>query len=91
MTIVTKFAANWVKKAKRQSFWRPISSKIELAKEKKGEKEKARKKKGGEEKKAMVALLGFIMATLAGKKELFDGSDLSGGNFFKNPARHKLR
>ena len=40
----------------------------------------------------MVALLGFIMATLGEKKKkLFDGSDLSGGNFFKNPARHKLR
>lgn len=37
----------------------------------------------------MVALLGFIMATL-GEKKLFDGSDLSGGKFFKNPARHKL-
>ena len=30
----------------------------------KGEKERARRKKGEEEKKAMVALLVFIMATL---------------------------
>jgi len=39
----------------------------------------------------MVPLLVFIMATLAEKKELFDGSDLFGGNVFKNAARHKLR
>ena len=30
----------------------------------KGEKERARRKRGGEEKKAVVALLVFIMATL---------------------------
>ena len=56
-------------KGQKAGFWRPISSKIEAAKEKKGGKEKARKKKGGEEKKAMVALLVFIMATLAEKKK----------------------
>ena len=33
-------------------------------KERKGEKERTRSHKGGEEKKAMVALLVFIMATL---------------------------
>ena len=42
------------------------------------EKERARRRKGGDEKKAMVAFLFFIMATLAEK----DNS----GNVFKNPA-----
>ena len=43
----------------------PINSKITLTKEKERRKRKrARRKKGGEEKKAMVALLVFIMATL---------------------------
>ena len=37
-----------------------ISFKITLTKE----KERAKRKKGGEEKRAMVALLVFIMATL---------------------------
>ena len=43
------------------------------------EKEKGRRRKGGDEKKAMVAFLVFIMATLVEK----DNS----GNVFKNPAR----
>ena len=42
------------------------------------EKERARRRKGGHEKKAMVAFLVFIMATLTEK----DNS----GNVFKNPA-----
>ena len=43
----------------------PINSKITLTKEKERRKRKrVRRKKGGEEKKAMVALLVFIMATL---------------------------
>ena len=41
-----------------------MSFKITLTKE----KERAKRKKGGEEKRAMLALLVFIMATLAGKK-----------------------
>ena len=69
MTNVTKFATMHLsEKGQKAGFWRPISSKIEAAKEKKGEKEKARKKKGGEEKKGMVALLVFIMATLGERK-----------------------
>ena len=40
-----------------------MSFKITLTKE----KERAKRKKGGEEKRAMLALLVFIMATLAGK------------------------
>ena len=42
----------------------PISSKLTLTREKNRRKERARprRKKGGEEKKAMVALLVFIMA-----------------------------
>ena len=38
-----------------------------ISSRRKGEKERARRKKGLEEKKAMVALIVFIMATL-GKK-----------------------
>ena len=49
----------------------------------KGEKERAKRSKVGDEKKAMVALLVFIVATLAivfsRKKKLFDGRGLSGG------------
>ena len=51
------------------------SSRITLAKEKEGEKERARRKKGREEKNGlMVALLVFIMATLKiwPKKKLLD-------------------
>ena len=57
----------------------------------KGEKERARRKRGGEEKKAKVALLVFIMATLEllfGRKKLFDAKGPFGGNVFKNPARY---
>ena len=49
----------------------------------KGEKERAKRGKVGDEKKAMVALLVFIMATLeivfSRKKKLFDGRGLFGG------------
>ena len=41
----------------------------------KGKRERARRRKGGEEKKAMAALLVFIMATLEivfGRKKLLD-------------------
>ena len=55
----------------------PERSKIKVTMEK--EKEKGRRRKGGDEKKAMVAFLVFIMATLVEK----DNS----GNVFKNPAR----
>ena len=64
----------------------PRSSKITLTKE----KERRRIKERGEEKKAMVALLVFIMATLTivfGRKKLLDPNDPFGGNLFKSPAR----
>ena len=54
-------------------------------------KEKEKKKERGEEKKAMVALLVFIMATLTivfGREKLLDPNDPSGGNLFKSPARY---
>ena len=41
----------------------------------KGEKERARRRKGGEEKKAIVALLVFVTATVEivfGRKKLLD-------------------
>ena len=72
----------------------PINSKITLTKEKERRKRKrARRKKGGEEKKAMVALLVFIMATLetSGKKNCWTEKDPFGRNVFKNPARHKMK
>ena len=57
----------------------------------KGEKERARRKTGGEEKKAVVALLVFIMATLEllfWPKKTVDAKGPFGGNVFKNPASH---
>ena len=42
----------------------PINSKITLTRKRKKEKETERRKKGGVEKKAMVALLVFMMASL---------------------------
>ena len=55
----------------------------------KEKKERARRKKGGEEKKAMVALLVFIMATLeiVLRPKLLGGRGLFGDNVFKNLAR----
>ena len=63
-------------KASKGRFLCPRRSKITVTMEK--EKERARRRKGGHEKKAMVAFLVFIMATLTEK----DNS----GNVFKNPA-----
>ena len=60
----------------------------------KGEKERTRRRKGAEEKKAMVALLVFIIATLErvfGRKKLFDAKGPFGDYVIKNPARFKLR
>ena len=54
-------------------------------------KEKEKKKERGEEKKAMGALLVFIMATLTivfGRKKLLDPNGPFGGNLFKSPARY---
>ena len=52
-------------------------------------KEKEKKKELGEEKKAMGALLVFIMATLEicfGRKKLLDANGSFGGNVIQNPA-----
>ena len=54
-------------------------------------KGKEKKKERGEEKKAMVALLVFIIATLTivfGRKKLLDPNGPFGGNLFKSPARY---
>ena len=50
-----------------------------------------RKRKGGEDKKAMAALLVFIIATLEivfGRKKLLESKGPLGDNVIKNPARH---
>ena len=50
-----------------------------------------RKRKRGDEKKAMVALLVCIMATLeiaSGRKKLLDAKGPFGDNVFKNPTRY---
>ena len=54
-----------------------------VGKEEKRERERKRER----EKKTMVALLGFIMATLAEKK-LLDAKGPFSGNVIKNPARY---
>ena len=66
---------------------RQISSKITLARKRKGEKERTRRKKGKEQKKAMVSLLAFILRMFWPKKLLDRVGLLFGGNFFKNSAR----
>ena len=70
-----------MKRRQKASFLGSISSKITLTKE----KETARRKKGGEQKKAMIALLVFITATL--EKNCWTQKGPFGGNVFKNPAR----
>ena len=52
-----------------------------------GKEEKRERERERERKKTMVALLGFIMATLAEKK-LLDAKGPFGGNVIKNPARY---
>ena len=54
-------------------------------------KGKGKKKERGEEKKAMVALLVLIIATLDiafDRKKMFDAKGPCGDNFIKNPARY---
>ena len=53
----------------------------------KGEKERSRRRKGGEEKKGMVALLVFIIATLA-EKNCWTQKGPFGDNFINYPARY---
>ena len=50
-------------------------------------KEEKREREREKKKKTMVALLGFIMATLAEKK-LLDAKGPFGGNVIKNSARY---
>ena len=63
-TNLTKFTAIWLKKGQRVGFLRLISSIIPApAKEKEKKRRKSEEKRtGGEDKKAMAALLVFIMA-----------------------------
>ena len=70
---------------------RPRSYKITPAKEKERRKRKSEKKESETRKKAMVALLVFIIATLEivfgrKKKLTSDGR----GNVFTNPARYAI-
>ena len=61
----TNLACNDLSERRQKAgFLGPISPQITLTKERTAEKGKARWKKGRIEKKAMVALLDFIMATL---------------------------
>ena len=62
-----------------------ISFKVHLTDFLKTKRERERERE--RERKTMVALLGFIMATLAEKK-LLDAKGPFGGNVIKNPARY---
>ena len=83
-----------MKRRQKAGFLSPRSFKITVTKEKKGENERARRRKDGEEKKAMVALLVFIIATSFGDsfwpKTLLDAKGPFGDNIFKTPARHNV-
>ena len=76
-TNLSKFAVISVKRRQKVGFSGPKG---------KGEKECAKRKIGGKEKKAMVALLDFILATLEKKKMLHSKGPFV-GNVFKHPAR----
>ena len=69
----------------------PISSKITVTKEKERRKRSSEEKERTQ-KKAMLALLVFIIATLeivfGQNKKLLDGKGPFGDNVFKNPARY---
>ena len=80
-------------KASKGRFLKPekLQNHSNEGKGKEKKKERARRRKGGEEKKAMVALLVFIIATLDivfGRKKLLDAKGLFGDDVFKNPARY---
>ena len=60
-TTLMKFAVIWVKRCEKAGFLSPRSSKIIVTKE---EKERVMRRKEGQQRKAMVALLVFIIATL---------------------------
>ena len=76
-------------KASKGRFLTPENgSKITVTKEKERKKRKSEEiRKGGEEKKAMVALLVFIMSYF-GRKKLLDEKGPFDDNVFKNPARY---
>ena len=80
-------------KASKGRFLKPekLQNHSNEGKGKEKKKERARRRKGGEEKKAMVALLVFIIATLEivfGRKKLLDAKGPFGDDVFKNPARY---
>ena len=80
-------------KASKGMFLKPEKLQHHSNEGKRTEKKKGRgvgkeeKREREREKKTMVALLGFIMATLAEKK-LLDAKGPFGGNVIKNPARY---
>ena len=85
-TNFAKSAVIWVKRRQKAGFWGAKSSKMKLTIRKKRRKKRARREKGVEEKKAMVALLVFIMAVFD-RQKLLDEKGQFGVNVFKNPAR----
>ena len=78
--LLTKFAVIWVKRCQKAGFLSPRRFKITVTKEKMKEKVKEKKKErreGKEEKKkVMVALLVFIIATLADNKSIIPSTDV---------------
>ena len=76
------------KASKGTGFLSPRSSKITVTKEKERRKRKSEEKERGRRKKAIVALLVFIMTTFGRKKKnLLDAKGPFGDNVFSYPAR----
>ena len=71
-------------------FLSPISSKITVTKENEKRKREREEKERSTRKKAMAALLVFMIATLEivfGRKKLLDAKGSFGDNVFKTPAK----
>ena len=88
-----EICSHLTEKASKGRFLKPENgSKITVTKEKERRKRKSEEiRKGGEEKKAMVALLVFIMSYFGYSfwpKKLLDGKGPFDDNVFKNPARY---
>ena len=86
---LTKLAVIWEKKSQKADLFAPQKLKNHTD-EGKGKEKK--NEWGGNEKKATVALIVFMMATLEivfGWKILFDRRGPFGSNVFKNPATHR--
>ena len=80
-----------MKKRQKAGFLSPRTSKILVTKENYGRKRKCEEKEGRRTKKAMVALLVFIIATLEivfGRKRTVEWKRSIGDNVIKNPARY---